>query len=171
MIVTTKYSVDDLIFISNHINQKNDIRDNGWYQLYTYYFYANCFAFSAFLFFLEYYLAGFILFLINLFFFMFISEKITKVSLKQFYLNFFSDDKFKETTIEISESGVCCKSVESHTFIQWNWFKEIVETENKIYFFTKGNGITITKTSFEYNPQMQEFLIFAKARIPQYFLK
>lgn len=165
MKVITKYSVEDCIFIANFINQKNNIRENGWYQLYTYYFYINCFAFSAFLLFLEYYLAGFILFLANLFFFMFISDKINKESQKSFYLNFFAGDKFKETEIELLESGVSCKSIDGNSFLPWQNILEIVETPQSIYFFTKSNGLTITKDSFEFESNMHEFLIFAKARV------
>lgn len=171
MKVTSKYTIEDCIFIANQINQQSKVKSNVWVQLYYYFIFANCFAFSAFLFFLGYYLAGFILFLINLFFLIFLSDKVRNEGYKAFYASFFSDNEFKENEVEFLEDGVSCKSIDGDTFFRWQNFRKIVETSDKIYLFTQANGITITKNSFEFETQIQEFLIFAKARIPQKFLK
>ncbi|MBX7169582.1 MAG: YcxB family protein [Pyrinomonadaceae bacterium] len=171
MKITSKYSIDDCVFIANQINQQNKVKANFWVQLYYYFVFANCFALSAFLFFLGYYLAGFILFLINLFFIIFLSDKIKNESYKTYYANFFSGDEYKETEIELLEDGISCKSIDGDSFFRWQNLREIVETPDKIYLFTKSNGITVAKNSFEFETQMQDFLIFAKARVPQNLLK
>lgn len=171
MKVTSRYTVEDCIFIANHIAQQNNVNSNFWVQIYYYFIFVNCFAFSAFVFYLGYYLAGFVLFIINLCFFLFLGDKIAKENYKAFYRSFFSGDEYKETEIELLENGVICRSVDGDIFFQWYNLKEIVETKNSIYFFTKANGITICKNSFESDSRKQEFLMFAKARIPQYILK
>jgi hypothetical protein len=171
MKVISKYTIDDCVFIANHLNEKNKVNSNGWVQLYSYFVFINCFAFSAFAFILGYYWVGIGLFLLNLFFLVFLGDKIQRENYKAHYRAFFADDKFKEIEVELSDDGVSCKSVNGDSFLSWQNLNEIVETEGMIYIFTSFNGIPIAKNSFEYGSQIQEFLIFSKARLSDKLLK
>ena len=178
MKVTSKYSIDDSIFIVNHLNKKNRIKQSRWVAFYSYFFYVYIFLLPAYLLFLNYFLAGFIIFLINIIVFVFLRDKINNESLKDYYRKYDFGGEFREIEVELSENGIFCKYPaptasfeEITTFAKWETIKETIETVDKIYFFTPQSGIAISKNSFEIETQIQEFLIFAKARIPQKFLK
>ncbi|HRH45942.1 MAG TPA: hypothetical protein PKY82_30140, partial [Pyrinomonadaceae bacterium] len=168
MKVTSKYSIDDSIFIVNHLNKKNRIKQSRWVAFYSYFFYIYLFLLPAYLLFLNHFLAGFIIFLIIIIFFVFLRDKINNESLKDHYRKYDFGGEFREIEVELSENGIFCKypaptaSIEEMTsFARWENIKEIVETIDKLYFFTPQSGITISKNSFESELQMQEFLIFA----------
>lgn len=178
MKVTSKYSIDDSIFILNHLNGKNRIKPGGWATFYSYFLYIYIFLLPAYLLFLNHFLAGIIIFLINLIVFVFLSDKINNESLRDHYRKYDFPEGLREIEVELSEKGILCNYPaptasfeEITTFAKWDNIREIIDTVDKIYFFTAQGGIAINKNSFESEQRMQDFLIFAKARIPQNLLK
>lgn len=167
MKVLSKYTIDHCIFISQHVNKQNDSRSNAWVQFYSYFVTINCFALPGLLIFFDFFLTGGIVFLINVFCLIFLRDKINKEAYKVFYRDFFSENEFRETEVELLEDGIACESVDGKSFFNWQSIKEIAVTDDTIYFFSKGTGIPVPKNSFEYGTQMQEFLIFAQARVFQ----
>lgn len=167
MKINSKYTIEDCIFIVEYLNKNRPKQSTGWYKFYAYFFYFNCFAFPAVLLILEQYLAGIIVFLFDLLIFVYLRDRIDKENLKTHFRNLFDKKTYKEYEIELFEEGIKFKSTEEDSFFQWNFIKEILETPDKIYLFTRTSGLTIAKNSFEFESNMHEFLIFAKARIPQ----
>lgn len=172
MKVISKYTIDDCVFIANYTKRKNWARSGGWVKFYSYYFYLNTFALSAFLIYLNYLLAGFIVFFINVVILIFLRDKIDKEGYRDHFRDYFIGKDYVEFEVKLDENGISCKYDDEidflgtiNTFTQWNNVKELVETKKTIYLFTRRNGIAISKNSFEFEPQMQEFLIFAKARV------
>lgn len=156
--------------MAQHINQRKGNRSSFWTQVYSYFFYVNIFSLSAFLIFLDYYLAAFLTFGINLFLMVFLREKINKEYYKLFYQDLFNSEESRETEIEVSEEGISCQSADGYSFYRWNNIIDFVETDNAMFFFTKGLAIPVMKNAFEFENQKTEFLIFTKARIPQQIL-
>jgi hypothetical protein len=171
MKVISKYSIEDCVFVANYINEQNPVQANPWVKLYYFYIFANGIAFPALLFYFDYSLAGMAVFLINLFFLNIVADKIKNESYKAYYRHLFLESEFRETEVELLESGVSCKSVEGDTFFYWHNFRKVLETSERIYLFTRTTGVIINKNSFELETQLDTFLAFTKARIPLYLSK
>jgi len=171
MKIISRNTIDDYIYIAEYVSKQNSPKTNIWTLVFAYCIAVNVICFPALLLLMEYFATGIVVFLITLLVAVFFYEKGNKVHIQKFYKNMFGDEKEMVFDLELFENGIKCKGYDGcESFVPWNNIKSLENTSETIFLFTKSSGIPCNKNSFESENQIQEFLIFAKSRIPQQLL-
>lgn len=114
------------------------------------------------------FIAALAVFLVNIALTVFVVPSLVKTDYRRFYRHYFGDLENEVVRIELHPTGVACKHLADSSFYAWKNFTYLEETKDAILFYmTGGRGVAVRKNGFAYASQIDEFLAFARQRLPR----
>lgn len=97
----------------------------------------------------------------------FVLPLLRKSDLKRYYARHFPEFESEHLRVELHRSGVVYRYQEDTAFYSWENFIQLTETESSLLFYMKaGNGFAVSKSGFEYDHEIEEFLSFTQNYVP-----
>lgn len=154
-------SADDYAYIASRISNSVP-RPSAVRYAYQAFLLVNAIVFPAFLWFLEYYLVGFLILVLNAILLRVVLPWMGSVGLKSFYEHTFGDRERHVVNVELNSEGIEYASENGTLFLPWRRVVSIEENDDALFFFFEGNGIAVRKSGFAYREAQVEFLNFAR---------
>jgi len=118
----------------------------------------NAVGFPAFLFFNEFFLAGFLLLATNVFAISWLIPWFTAGGLRKYYEHTFGPRENKIARVDITREGISYWADDAEVFWPWRRITSIEETNEAIFFFFPGSGFAVRKSGFAYHEEEVDFV-------------
>lgn len=157
-------SLDDYIYISTKLTNSITSKPFTTYAYYVFLF-TNTIVFPAYLWLNGYFGIGLGVFVLNFAAVRILVPRVNKDASRQYYAQLFGDSENKIARVELSDDGLLYDSEHCYSFWAWERIKSEEETEDSIFFFCDGNGLSVRKSGFAYDDQRKAFSEFAKIQL------
>ena len=118
----------------------------------------NAVGFPTFLWLNEFFLAGFLLFGLNLVALAWVIPWFAAGGLRRYYEHTVGSREKHVARVDLTPEGINYSADDAELFWPWRRITSIEETDESIYFYFPGNGIAVRKSGFAYHEEQVEFL-------------
>lgn len=155
---------DDYAYIAEQVNKAYKFPTRAQYAL-NVFLALNFAGLPAVLWYFDQFIAGLVVFVVNLLFAVFFLPSVLSADYKRYFRLLFGDSENEVAEVELTEDGVWCRHSDSSSFTSWKKITRLEETKNSIYFFLDHSGVAVSKSGFGYDEEKNRFLSFAKSHV------